>query len=78
MENYPVSVGESSQNKTSESVGLIGSNHFGNCRVSRSRGIRDFATIVREGQVIREGCRVLSITPRVGGGAAMKKKIFER
>ena len=45
--------------------------------MSRSRDIRDFATIVREGQVIREGCRVLSITPRVGGGAAMKKKMFE-
>lgn len=46
--------------------------------MSRSRDIRDFATIVREGQVVREGCRVLSNTPRVGGGAAsnhtMKKK----
>lgn len=61
---------------------MIGSNHFGNCRVSRSRDIRDFATIVREGQVVREGCRVLSNTPRVGGGAAsnhtMKKNMFER
>ena len=28
--------------------------------MSRSRDIRDFATIVREGQVIREGCRVQS------------------
>ena len=28
--------------------------------MSSSRDIRDFATIVREGQVIREGCRVQS------------------
>lgn len=53
-------------------MGFIGSNHVGNCRVLflcvSSRDIRDFATIVKKGHVIREGCGVLSNTPRVGGG----------
>ena len=58
-------------------MGLIGSNHVGNCRVLFlcvcSRDIRDFATIVKKGHVTREGCRVLSNTPRVGGGGSSKK-----
>ena len=34
--------------------------------------IRDCATTVSKGQVIREGCRVLSNTPRVAGGGSVK------
>ena len=37
-----------------------------------SRDIRDFARILRKGCVMKEGCRVLSNTPRVAGGAASK------
>ena len=44
-----------------------------NICVSRSRDIMDFATIVSTNwQVIKEGCGVLSNTPRVGGGGSVK------